>query len=125
MSLLDPLQANKAKHQNGYPASVPGEAKARMKVFIKQATVRQARQWIMSRQIARFYFCNGPRFCFPGEISIAANTKNCQRNAHEECDDYDEHDGVECRIRIAPSQLKQTRAKLIKMRQDRRPQRAQ
>jgi hypothetical protein len=119
MRVLDPLEAIEAKHQNGHLVRVAGEAKACIKFFIKQATVRQAGQRIVSRQIAGFSFRNGSCFGFADETTIAANAEDCQRNAQEERNEYGEYDVVRCQIRIALSQLKQTRAKLIDMRQDR------
>ncbi|WP_225173252.1 hypothetical protein [Bradyrhizobium sp. BRP19] len=85
---------------------VGGEANAQIKFVIKQAAVWQASQWIVSRQIADFSFCDGSCFSSAGEFSVAPNTKDREPNAQQECNEHDEDNVVEYRLHIALSQLR-------------------
>src|ERR1700730_8919863 len=116
MRVLNPLKAIKAKHQNSDLVGVAGAAKACIKFFFEQATVRKSGQRIVSRQIARFSFCNGSCSDFIGEISMAANAIDRQGDAQDE---RDKDNVVEFPFSVIHSKLKQMRAKVIDMRQDR------
>ena len=116
MRVFDPLEGIKPKHQNSYLMRVAGAAKTCIEFFLKQAAVRQPGQRIVARQIACFSFCKDSCSGFIGDISIAANAIDRHGNAQDE---RNKDNVVELPFRIIHSKLKQMRAKIVDMREDR------